>query len=87
MDGGASVVLYSEKHMELSSWYLAIKERIDQLLDQAVSHENKSMCKMVIIASSHFTDCSRNLSLILFQINLANSSLPSSEQVILTLSS
>lgn len=36
MDGGASVVLYSENPAELSSWYGAIKERIDQLLDQSV---------------------------------------------------
>ena len=42
MDGGASVVLYSENPAELSSWYGAIKERIEQLLDQSVRKINNS---------------------------------------------
>ena len=37
MDGGASVVLYSENKEELLSWYGAIKERVDMLLEQWVS--------------------------------------------------
>lgn len=37
MDGGASVVLYSENKVELLSWYSAIKDRVVLLLEQAVS--------------------------------------------------
>ena len=37
MDGGASVVLYSENKVELLSWYSAIKDRVILLLEQAVS--------------------------------------------------
>ena len=37
MDGGASVVLYSENKGELLSWYSAIKDRVVMLLEQSVS--------------------------------------------------
>lgn len=37
MDGGASVVLYSENKGELFSWYSAIKDRVVMLLEQSVS--------------------------------------------------
>lgn len=37
MDGGASVVLYSENKVELLSWYSAIKDRVVMLLEQSVS--------------------------------------------------
>lgn len=37
MDGGASVVLYSENKGELLSWYSAIKDRVVILLEQSVS--------------------------------------------------
>ena len=37
MDGGASVVLYSENTAELFSWYSSIKDRIAMLLDHSVS--------------------------------------------------
>ena len=37
MDGGASVVLYSENYVELLSWYSAIKDRVVMLLEQSVS--------------------------------------------------
>lgn len=37
MDGGASVVLYSENKAELLSWYAAIKDRVVTLLEQSVS--------------------------------------------------
>ena len=37
MDGGASVVLYSENKAELLSWYSAIKDRVIMLLEQSVS--------------------------------------------------
>lgn len=37
MDGGASVVLYSENKAELLSWYSAIKDRVVTLLEQSVS--------------------------------------------------
>ena len=37
MDGGASVVLYSETKAELLSWYSAIKDRVVTLLAQSVS--------------------------------------------------
>jgi hypothetical protein len=40
MDGGASVVLYSENSGELLSWYTAIKDRITMLLDQSVQNTN-----------------------------------------------
>ena len=38
MDGGASVVLYSENKVELLSWYSAIKDRVVMLLEQSVSY-------------------------------------------------
>ncbi|XP_048590572.1 gamma-2-syntrophin isoform X2 [Nematostella vectensis] len=43
MDGGASVVLYSENSAELLSWYTAIKDRISMLLDQSVNMTNSSL--------------------------------------------
>ncbi|KAK3699574.1 hypothetical protein QZH41_014275, partial [Actinostola sp. cb2023] len=43
MDGGASVVLYSENSGELLSWYTAIKDRIIMLLDQSINMSNSSL--------------------------------------------
>ncbi|XP_031555245.1 gamma-2-syntrophin-like isoform X2 [Actinia tenebrosa] len=43
MDGGASVVLYSENSGELLSWYTAIKDRISMLLDQSINMSNSSL--------------------------------------------
>ncbi|XP_020896203.1 gamma-2-syntrophin isoform X2 [Exaiptasia diaphana] len=43
MDGGASVVLYSENSGELLSWYTAIKDRITMLLDQSINMSNSSL--------------------------------------------
>lgn len=43
MDGGASVVLYSENKVELLSWYSAIKDRVVLLLEQAMNLSNASL--------------------------------------------
>ncbi|XP_020631141.1 gamma-1-syntrophin-like isoform X1 [Orbicella faveolata] len=43
MDGGASVVLYSENYVELLSWYSAIKDRVVMLLEQSVNMSNSSL--------------------------------------------
>lgn len=42
MDGGASVVLYSETKAELLSWYSAIKDRVVTLLAQSINLSNSS---------------------------------------------
>ncbi|XP_068737422.1 gamma-2-syntrophin-like isoform X1 [Montipora capricornis] len=42
MDGGASVVLYSENKAELLSWYSAIKDRVIMLLEQSINLSNAS---------------------------------------------
>lgn len=42
MDGGASVVLYSENKVEMLSWYSAIKDRVVMLLEQSVSFQLSS---------------------------------------------
>ncbi|XP_067046604.1 gamma-1-syntrophin-like isoform X2 [Acropora muricata] len=42
MDGGASVVLYSENKAELLSWYSAIKDRVVTLLEQSINLSNSS---------------------------------------------
>ncbi|KAJ7351795.1 hypothetical protein OS493_035520 [Desmophyllum pertusum] len=43
MDGGASVVLYSENKVELLSWYSAIKDRVVMLLEQSMNLSNSSL--------------------------------------------
>lgn len=43
MDGGASVVLYSENKVELLSWYSAIKDRVVMLLEQSMNLSNASL--------------------------------------------
>lgn len=43
MDGGASVVLYSENKGELLSWYSAIKDRVVMLLEQSMNLSNSSL--------------------------------------------
>ena len=51
MDGGASVVLYSENKVELLSWYSAIKDRVVMLLEQSVSAVLNQVNTAIIVAA------------------------------------
>ena len=60
MDGGASVVLYSENKAELLSWYSAIKDRVVTLLEQSVSQTTQAIHFFLI--SSNLTELFGNIS-------------------------
>ena len=51
MDGGASVVLYSENKVELLSWYSAIKDRVVMLLEQSVSFFFGSLGRALVVVA------------------------------------